>query len=490
MKLCRMMLSILFVMVLASNIYASTEVENNRQTQDGGNFNRDLNDNDFRALADYIATKRNIDIKDKATHLKLSGDVRTEWRHLTETGRRPDVLASKNVFEQATFLLNGPYRSLRGGGKTDPYTENNATPRGLPISKNDFDVEFNLYFKYENGRNYAVAHLAFDNACGVADNGWLNFNEDPAGYHGSGEGHKISLKRCYWGYNLYNECGTRFDIEVGRQKLYHIFESELACGSRMDGIVLYLSQQKESMGEWYWTLAGWVVDERVNHLAYGTEVGWLNIMDQGMDVQYSFINWNKYGTNRFFVRNPNGFRFMVNQLTLTYHLNPEWFCGKYAEIFGAVLCNSDGRHRSGTYRGIPPDKQDPPIIGGDPKDYIIRHFKGPGKNQRWGWYLGFLIGKVRNEGDWSLEVQYQYAGAYAMPDEDMNGIGLGNCLDESITYQRRGDTNWKGWRFESFYAITDNLTLNSKLEFTRQIKKSLGGKHHYSCFEIEAIYAF
>lgn len=480
MKLYRIMLQVLFMLGIASNIYAVTEVENNRQTQDGGNFNRDLNENDFRALADYIATKRNIDIADKAKHLKIAGDVRTEWRHLSETGLRPDVVNSTNVFEQASFFANGPYQSLRGKNKTDPYTKNPSTPLGLPISKNDFDVEFNLYFKYEYGRTYAVAQLQFDNACGVADNGWLASFQDPAGYHGSGEAHKISLKKCYWGYNVYEGCGTRFDVEVGRQKLYNIFESELACGSRMDGIALYLAHEREGWGEWYWTVAGWVVDERVNHLSYGTEVGWTNVMDLGFDIQYFFINWNKYGRNRFFVRDPNGFRFMVNQLQLTYYINPEWLCGKYGEIFGAVLYNSDGRHQAGSFVW---ENQ------GQPTQRFV-HFKAPGRNQKWGWYLGFLIGKVKKEGDWSLEVQYQYAGAYAMPDEDMNGIGEGNCLDESITYQLRGDTNWKGWRIETFYALTDNLTINSKLEFTRQIKKSLGGKHHYSCFEIEAIYAF
>lgn len=478
MKLFKYLLPVLAILGLTSNVFA---VENNRQQQDGTDFNRDLNERDFDALKQYIATKRNVELKEKTTNLKISGDVRSEWRHLTEKGIRPIVAPNIGVYSQDHFIANGPYTSLRGGNATDPYTINTSTPRGLPISRNDFDVELNLYFKYEYSRAYAVAHLQFDNACGVSDNGWLSVDEDPAGYHGSGTSREINLKRAYWGYKIYEDCGVRFDIEVGRHKLYDIFESEVQFGSRMDGIALYYSGSSESVGEWYITLAGFVVDERVNHFAYGTEVGLMNIMDYGFDIQYSFVNWNKYGRNRFFVRNPDGFRFKTSQLTLTYHLNPEWIWGKTAQIFGAVLYNSDGRHRSGAFEG-------------SPDGYSFYHFYGSNhreqNRQRWGAYIGFLIGQVEKEGDWSFEVQYQYVPAYVFPDGDENGFGRGNVLGESLTYQGRGNTNYKGWRFETLYALTDNLTINAKLEFTRQVKSSIGGRHHYSNFEIEGIYAF
>lgn len=484
MRLLKLVLAMILAIGITSN-FLSAQIENNRTQQDGSNFNLSINERDWNALQEYIAGKTNIDLKKKANNLKISGDVRTEWRHLAERGIRPLTLPGIGVFSQDLFLADGPFKSLRGAGKVDPYTINSGIPKGLPISKNDFDVEFNLYFKYEYGKAYAAAHLQFDNSCGVSDNGWLRFDEDPAGYHGSGTGRELSLKRCYWGYKIYECNGTRFDVEVGRHKLYDIFESEIQYGSRMDGIAFYYSGSHEGFGEWYWTLAGFVVDERVNHLAYGTEVGYMNIMDQGIDIQYSFVNWNKYGQNRFFVRNPNGFRFKTSQLTLTYHLNPEWLCGKPAEFFGAVLYNSDPKHTGNVFRGA----FDP-----DTDEFFIEEVKVPHhrkKNrERLGWYVGFLVGKVEKEGDWSFEVQYQYLSAYVCPDDDVNGIGRGNVLEESVTYQQRGNANYKGWKFESLYALTDNLTLNTKLEFTRAVKKNLGGPHHYSCFELEAIYAF
>lgn len=466
--------------------FLAAQIENNRTQQDGANFNQDINERDFNALQQYIAGKTNIDLKKKANNLKISGDIRTEWRHLTERGVRPLTLPGIGVFSQDHFLADGPIKSLRGSGKTDPYTVNTGTPRGLPISKNDLDVEFNLYFKYEYGRSYASAHLQFDNACGVSDNGWLHFDEDPAGYHGSGTGKELSLKRAYWGYKICEGGNTRFDVEVGRHKLYDIFESEVMYNSRMDGIVFYYSGSNEKYGDWYLTTAGFVVDERVNHFAYGAEVGYMNIMDHGVDLQYSFVNWNKYGRNRFFVRNPNGFRFKTSQLTLTYHLNPEWLCGKPAEIFGAVIYNGDGKHTANLFQGV----FDPDASDEFPIEEFPVHNHRKKNRERWGWYVGFLVGKVNKEGDWSFEVQYQYVSAYMCPDDDSNGIGRGNVLEESITYQQRGNTNYKGWKFEGLYALTDNLTFDAKLEFTRAVKKSIGRLHHYSNFEIEAIYAF
>lgn len=483
MKFFNSVLLLLIVMGMSPKLFA--QIENNRLEQDGTDFSKDLTERDFNALQEYIATKRNIDLKEKVSNLKISGDIRSEWRHLTERGIRPLTQPGIGVFSQDLFLGNGPFTSLRGKNKVDPYTINSAIPLGLPISKNDFDVEFNLYFKYDYGKAYAVAHLQFDNACGVSDNGWLNFDEDPAGYHGSGSGREINLKRAYWGYKIYEKNETRFDVEMGRHKLYDIFESEIQFGSRMDGVAFYYSGSNEKIGEWYWTLAGWVVDERVNHFAYGTEVGLMNIMDQGFDVQYSFVDWNKYGRNRYFVRNPNGFRFQISQLTLTYHLHPEWLCGKYGEIFGAVLYNSDPRHRANIFQGVfDPETGEAAIVPLPNPNHRRQN------RERWGWYIGFLVGKVKKEGDWSVEVQYQYLEAYACPDNDVNGISRGNVFEESVTYQSRGNTNYKGFKFQGLYALTDNLSFDARLEFTRAVDKSIGGPHHYSNFELEAIYAF
>ena len=72
----------------------------------------ELNERDFDALRNFLKSKRVMDLTDKTCNLAISGDVRTEWRHLNETCKG---------------------QNMRGG---------NATNRaGLPISRNDFDIE-------------------------------------------------------------------------------------------------------------------------------------------------------------------------------------------------------------------------------------------------------------------------------------------------------------------------------------------------------------
>ena len=96
------------------------------QQQDGDRHNEDLNDQDFDALRDFINTKRTVSLDKKTTNLVFSGDVRTEWRHMTESGR------------YGTYF--GKQRNFRGG--------NAINYKDLPVSRNDFDIEFNLYLKY------------------------------------------------------------------------------------------------------------------------------------------------------------------------------------------------------------------------------------------------------------------------------------------------------------------------------------------------------
>jgi hypothetical protein len=106
--------------------------------------------------------------------------------------------------------------------------------------------------------------------------------------------------------------------------------------------------------------------------------------------------------------------------------------------------------------------------------------------------VGALVGEVVKEGDWSFEIRYEYVQAFAMPDEDCSGICNGNVRNTSITQRgtSRGNTNYKGWRFEGLYALTDNITLDSQLEWSHVVDGHIGGSHDYSKFELEAIYAF
>lgn len=432
--------------------------------QDPGDFQEELNNRDFEALRDFLTSKVKVDVAERCSTLTISGDVRTEWRHMNESCCGTE---------------------LRG--------HNSVNIVGRPISRNDFDIEFNLRFDYVFERAWAVAQVRYDNSAGVDDNGHpcgprgkedgstCNGGDcvgkarkcigDPEGFHGSGRCNDLCLKRAYMGYNFLTDGDSRFDVELGRRgNLYNVFDSNIQFLSRLDGIYAKYETISSGYAEWYLQVAGFVVDEKVNQFAWATEVGALSILGSNFDVIYSFIDWKKRGKNRCQVRNPLGFRYQNSQVILEYNaevecLKCDWFNGK-AQAYSAFLYN----HAAG--------------------DYFNSEDVNCGK-QNIGWYAGVLIGKVRKKGDWSVEIQYQVVQAQSIPDEDVSGIGRGNVLDESFTTcSHRGNTNFKGWRMEGLYAFTDNLTLDTILEWSKADDPRIGGRHNYSKFEMEAIYAF
>jgi hypothetical protein len=419
----------------------------------------DLNERDFEALRDYLNTKRTIDTKEKAENLSISGDVRTEWRHMNE---RQDG------------------HNLRGG---------HATKRGVPISRNDFDIEFNLRFDYVCERAWGVMHLQFDNAAGIdpADCGCGDDFEtlvknhkiaviNPDNEGGSGECDDFCLKRAYLGYNVFTIGCNRFDVELGRRKLYDIFDSKAQFLSRFDGLLLKYSSEWKDVADWYVKLGGFLVDERVNHFAWATELGFLDIADTGIDFKYSFIDWVKNGHNRCWVRHALGTQFRVSQWTMYYHLNPDYFYNIPAKFYAAFLYNHAAK-----------------------KTFLTHH-----KKKNIAWYAGVRVGEVDKEGDWAFEILYEMVQAQAVPDFDVAGLDTGNLEGNCFTaavfiptkdggkliYLRRGNTNFKGWRFEGLYALTDNLSLNPQFEWDTPEDKSIGGDHFFSKFELEVVYAF
>lgn len=425
-------------------------------------FDDELNERDWNALKNYLNTKRTIDLAEKSCNLTISGDVRTEWRHLNE--------------KQCGKLL-------RGGNATNIWDSNTGRTlarAGLPVSRNDFDIEFNLRFEYVCNNAWAVAHVEYDNSAGVDDSGIpcrttsrtvfdsegvptsITTYGDPNGFHGSGNCCDLCLKQAYIGYNLCCSGASRLDIELGRRgNMYKVFDSQVQFLQRLDGVLLTYTDSWECFADWYFKAAGFVIDERVNQFGFVTEFGFLNIMDTGFDFKYSFIDWRKNGTNRCFQTDPVGMKFLNSQFTLYYHLCRDWTFCMPSKLFGAFVWNHNGNAH--TYS----------------------------RNQNIAWYIGFEIGEVVHAGDWAFQTQYQYVQAYSIPDMDVSGIGRGNVLNDSVSSAlNRGNTNYKGWRFEFLYALTDNLTVDTIYEFSREIKRTIGGEHHYSKFEVEAIYAF
>lgn len=445
-------------------IAAIALVQTGYADQDESKHNEELNEQDWEALREYLKSRREEKLEQEKNPctLTISGDVRTEWRHIKET-------------------LNG--RNIRGG-------KDFLDARCLPFSRNDFDIEFNLRFDYVCKRAWAVAAIAFDNSAGV-DKGDHECNrdeggqeckdgrkanlirKDPCGFYGSGSFDEICLKKAYWGYTVW-ECGdSYFDVELGRRNLYNAFDSRLQFLSQFDGLLVEYGTAWDCLATFYWKAAGFLVDERVNHFGWVTEIGFLDIADMGLDLKYSLIDWRKRGRSRCGVRDPNGFRYITSQWTAAYNFNKDVF-NRRAKLYGAFLYNH-GKARAALGELCDDEAGACELGKRDPR----------------GWYIGFSLGEVVKEGDWALDIQYQWLGATAVPEEDSAGIGTGNVLKKSTTVDGYGYNNFRGWHFEALYALTDNLSVDAIFDYSKQIKKSIGcAKRSYRKIELEFIYAF
>lgn len=425
-------------------------------------YDESLNERDFHVLRDYVYTKRTINLEEKDWNLAISGDIRTEWRHLNEK-RHGEVLRGSQSRRKIGCEKATDEGNVDGGNEDVKNTDKFHPDEALRLlrSRNDFDIEFNLRFDYVCNRAWGVAQLEFDNSAGIGSEDHTCC-ENREGWFGSGRCDDICLKKAYMGYNVFCDCGSRLDVELGRRRLYDVFDSEIQFLSRFDGLLFRYSTTWENVSDVYWNIAGFLVDERVNQFAWATEVGFLNICDTGFDVKYSFIDWTKNGKNICNQTNPSSFDFRVSQWTAYYHFNEDVF-NMPVEVYGAFAWNHSSRKENCNCTR---------------------------KNPNLAWYLGITFGEVVNEADWAIDLQYQWVEALAVPDEDASGIGLGNTFNDTFTFNRQGNTNFQGWRVEGLYAITDNLTLDTIIEHSWKLEKCFGGTHTYSKFELEAIYAF
>lgn len=384
-----------------------------------------LRQRDDILVRDFVQTKENIELEHKKENLEISGDVRFEYRNLHEDGEA--IFISDNRFREKCT-------SLRGGDAIDF--------RGLPVSNNDWDVEFNLKVKYNFDRAWAAAHLQFDNSAGLrgrnqceegivllsldeftsfsdssfssgssSEDAIIILRNQREAYKGSGESSNINLKRAYMGYTLLADGVHRLDIEIGRRKMDDLFVSEIEFSSRFDGLIFKYATAVEKTFDFYWNIGGFIIDERVNHFGWASEFGFLNIYESGLDLRYSFIDWRKRGENRCFLRNPLGTDFMVSQISFAYNYEMPWGCdcdGKNitipAELYGGFLINHAAR-----------------------KTIFTKH-----KRANLGGYMGLYIGDVDKKGDWALDLECFAVQAQAVSDHDVGGICRGNILDESL----------------------------------------------------------
>lgn len=317
-------------------------------------------------------------------------------------------------------------------------------------------VEVDLLMNYTADITWATVKIKFRNNAGIP----------------SGTVDKVSLDRAFLGARFLEGETYTVALEAGRRKLNYTFDSKIEFGAFMDGLLLKYDHSIDTVGDFYIYGGPFVVDFSLDHYAYVFEVGALNVGNTGIYLKYSFIDWDtKHHTNPL---KDLRYDFINSQLTLGYKVVPKWL-DQVLTIYAAGLVNSAA------------------------KKIAITHYK----KANLAWYAGFSIGQAKKQGDWAIDINYQYVMPQAVPDYDAAGIGRGNAAKTPFyatndTYKiastsetaAGGGSNYKGFEVSYLYLFTSNLTLKQTYQMSIRQDKNVGPIYRYKQYGLELVYFF
>lgn len=382
----------------------------------------DMEEQDIQSLRDWINSKRMITVKELGGQLSISGDVHAEM-------------------QSTSLVKNGVAQRGRGTGRPN----------------NQYDVEFNLLIDYRTDRSWLSSRLRFDNDAGV-----LNDN------FGSGKSDKLKLERAYFGYRLLDGDRHTMDIDIGRRgPMVGIFDSKLQFLSNFDGVAFKDSYAVDNVGDLYYQIGAFIVNEKKDQAAYVGEMGILNVAGTGFYAKYSLIDWDTKDTHDI----RRQFDFIISQMILGYKWIPK-VLDRPVVVYTGALYN----HRARSMR--------------------FTH----GSKANYGGYLGFNVGALKLAGDWSFDANYQVLAAQCVPDFDVSGIGMGSRVEDGF-YARsgkkvtdkklaEGNVNYRGFELTLQYLISNNLNFWQQWKQSITLDNSIGPHRRYKQYEIDFIYSF
>lgn len=389
----------------------------------------DVSNEDIQSLRDWINAKRMVTVKELGGQLSISGDIHSEMQAINE-------------------VVNGVQQRGRGTDKPN----------------NNYDVEFNINIDYRTENTWAAGRIKFDNDAGIISD-----------IFGSGTNNKLKVDRAYFGYRVLDHDRHTMEVELGRRSSINtIFDSKLQFTSLFDGVNFKDTYALEKVGDVYYQLGAFIVNEKKDQAAYLGEVGILNIAKTGFYTKYSLIDWDTKSE----VKIPEEFHFIISQLTLGYKFIPAAL-DKIVWFYAAGLYNHRAR----------------PIA-------ISDH-----KKANFGGYLGFSIGQVKLAGDWAFEANYQVLAAQCVPNFDVAGIGTGNTSGNAFYWHKEkkdskdvavantrktaeGNVNYRGFTINLQYLLTNNLNILQEWKQSITLDDDIGPFRRFKQYEIDFIYLF
>lgn len=440
---------------------------------------KDQADQDFKAIQEYIEAKRNISVKDKGGSLRIGGDVKVQYKRVHQ------VADGQKVEGNGT-----------GGGRK---------ASDLDIPQNRADVEATLSFEYTHDTSYADVVFKFQNHMGLDNTNYNDLDKPTGDYNNLNYksayqpgNSKIAMARAVIGSELWTQDSHKVVGEIGRQRLYDLFDSRVMFFNRFDGIALKYTGQFEGIGNAHFTYGGFLISDRVSHYGNAFEMGLSQVLDTPLNVKYAFIDWEKKGiyadgtdhrkndddaqnsatgTNAKNCGLFRTFRYQVSQLSASYYLPSEWFGGRAMKVYAAYLYN----HAARTMTDYFPDRRT--------------------DREQTAWYAGFTLGRIQMPGDWVLDANYQYVGAQSAPEFDtLGGAGRGNLRNVwQFMDPSQGFTNYQGVRAQYAYCISADIMLNLKGAVTKAANPHMssttlsggrGARNHFEYMEVELVYSF
>ena len=361
-----------------------------------------------------------------------------------EVGGNLSISAEVSSEFQVTNEKVDGVRQRSPGGATDVFG------RGM-------DIAYKLMFDYRTERTWLASKLKFKNRAGLF----------------GGTADKIRLEKAFWGLRLLQKDALTLDIEMGRRSLGTVFDSKVEYNALFDGILFKYDQGFETVGNFYIHSGMFIIDQRKDHYGYVGELGLLDVANTGLYAKYSLIDWDTKHTNYCRLEQKK-FDFLISHFLLGYRFIPKGL-DKEVKVYAAGLYNHAADARTIT-------------------DW---------SRAAWGAYTGFMIGKTRKKGDWSLEAIYEVVSAQALPYFDVGGVGIGNAANAGLYFNTvdgkkvpttretaAGSTNWQVFTIIFNYLITDNLNIKQVWNQSSTLDHKIGPLRRYKQYEIDFIYAF
>lgn len=432
----------------------------------------------FSVIRKYIEEKRNIAIKDKGGSLRIGGDIRAQFKHAHQVASDGKVEGS----------------GTGAGRKGDD----------MDIPAYRGDIEAALSFEYVHDNTYGDLLFKFSNHTGIDGTNYSDKDEPTVdvanlSYKSSyaPSDNKIKLARAVIGGELWSKDSHSVTGEVGRQRLYDLFDSRVMFVNRFDGVAFKYAGDFEGVGKASAKAGIFMISDRVNLYGKVAEVGLSQILETGFGLKYSFINWSKDGSysdgsnsklpdsapentrtsNANYVGLNRLCRFQVSQILANCYLPTEWFGGRLVNVYAAWLHNHAAKEMRDWYSRV-----------------------DLGNRNSNAWYAGFTLGRIQTPGDWVLDANYQYVEAQSVPEFDSFGsAGRGNLRNQWMFMDpTQGNTNFKGIRAQFGYCLTADVMLNVKATSTRAIDARLSNavsenrnsSNRYEYAEVEIVYSF